>query len=704
MEDTLVDRGEINLSALPHIGEVVDEKYQIIREIARGGMGVVYEALDIVLNVKVAFKILQFQEASPIAIKRFEREIKACSQLLHPNIVKVYTGGIYRKSPYMIMDYIDGVPITKYIKEHDPAYGTSGKRNYNLCVKLIEQIANALEYIHQKNIYHRDIKPSNILVKKDGTPMLIDFGIVKFQQNQSQSLTKTNEIIGTCSYMSPEQVGGKQASLDHRSDIYSLGVVLYELLTEQNAFTGSMLQILNAIVTMYPPLPTKLRNDIPKALEEIVMTAIEKDRKYRYQTAQEFADALEEYRTNKPKIKSIHSKISSYRNSKNNVIFLQIGNLSQKESFLVMLIIILSISICLVFFLKQDKLSNTIEKSIAILNKEPQQQQENKPNNTTKNYNTNHSQKTQQQKTFNTEQMFSLAWKYYQEKKFKEALELFIKLGEQGHAESQFTIGTMYVEAKGTDRNIPIACEWYTKAANQGNFKAQWNLACTYYVGDKGVEKDIQKAIYWNQKAAKQGYAKAQYQLGILYYHGQGVKQDIEKAVYWFEKAGDQKFHEAKVALLEIVLKINYSPVKKIAPKVCMWFEELANQGNMYAQFELGVRYGWPIHDDLKIDRVKEFYWFEKAAMQGHIQAQYNIGVMYFKGEGVKQNLQKSSYWYEQAAQKGYYLAQYKLAEMYLHGQGVEKNLQKAIYWFQQSANHGYEDAKTMLEELQSNQ
>ncbi|HNZ66994.1 MAG TPA: serine/threonine-protein kinase, partial [Planctomycetota bacterium] len=253
--------------------------YEIKHEISRGGMGVVYLAEDTKLARNVAIKVI-LNTKQTIFYKRFQREAMMYASLSHPNIVKIYDFGMYQNKPYIIMEYIQGKPILQYIESLQHG-------NYREHANLISQIAQAIHYIHQKNIIHRDIKSDNILVKEDGTPVLIDFGIAKdFSKEKNQAkLTQTGSLIGSINIMSPEQALGKK--VDYRTDIYSLGTVLYQLCTGQYPFDMSdAYSTLCAITTDQPITPSTIKPDISESLDQIILRCLEKKPENRYKTAQ----------------------------------------------------------------------------------------------------------------------------------------------------------------------------------------------------------------------------------------------------------------------------------------------------------------------------------------------------------------------------------------------------------------------------------
>ena len=260
-------------------------RYIILDQLGAGGMATVYNAYDSRDERNVAVKvILPSKRSSKVFIQQFEKEAKALAGLNHTNIVKVLDYGSDNEQPYLVMDYIQGGTLKEAMKE---PFG------WEKAAAILAPIARALEYVHNQDIIHRDVKPSNILIDENYNPLLSDFGIVKLLESQDEiDNTAIGVGVGTPDYMSPEQGMGK--SIDYRADIYSLGLVFYEMVTGQKAYTAdSPMAMVIKHVTDEIPNPSILNNNIPEYIEKAIMRAVQKDPKYRYQSMAEFADVLE---------------------------------------------------------------------------------------------------------------------------------------------------------------------------------------------------------------------------------------------------------------------------------------------------------------------------------------------------------------------------------------------------------------------------
>ncbi|MGN0584416.1 MAG: Stk1 family PASTA domain-containing Ser/Thr kinase [Ruminococcus sp.] len=271
------------------IGSRLDGRYEITELIGEGGMAEVYKAHDVLDNKEVAVKILRKQFAGNEEFqRRFRNESKAIAVLSHPNIVKVYDMCFSDKIQYIVMEYIDGITLKDYIDSERVL-------NWKDAVHFIIQILRALQTAHNRGIVHRDIKPQNIMLLTDGTIKVMDFGIAKFAREES--MTATDQAIGTVHYISPEQARGDVT--DEKSDIYSVGVMFYEMLTGQKPFdTDNPISIAVMHMQNVARRPRDINPNIPSGLEEIIMHAMEKDAEVRYQTATDMINDIEAFKNN----------------------------------------------------------------------------------------------------------------------------------------------------------------------------------------------------------------------------------------------------------------------------------------------------------------------------------------------------------------------------------------------------------------------
>jgi WD40 repeat protein/serine/threonine protein kinase len=273
-------------------------EYEILEELGVGGMGVVFKARQIGLNRVVALKMIRSVElANTTDVKRFKAEAKAAAKLQHSGIVSVHEVGIHAGHYFYTMDYVEGGNLS-LLHRDEPVQSKHA-------VLLVQQLAEAIYYAHQQGIVHRDLKPANILLTAEGVPRITDFGLAKYfradDESYSQTMTETGQILGTAGYMSPEQAGGKSCFVGPLSDVYSLGAVLYTLLTCRAPFVGetpahTILQVLRN----EPIPPRKLNPSIPRDLETICLKCLEKEPHQRYATAQQLADDLQRFREGRP--------------------------------------------------------------------------------------------------------------------------------------------------------------------------------------------------------------------------------------------------------------------------------------------------------------------------------------------------------------------------------------------------------------------
>lgn len=296
--------------------------FRIIREIGRGGMGVVYEAVQLSLGRSVALKVLPFATALDARqLQRFKNEARAAAQLHHPHVVPVYFVGCDRGVHYYAMQLIEGQNLASLLdnvrrSKQKPAdsetlretpfvtkLGTQrsgpGREFFHSIARLIAQAAEGLEYAHGLGIIHRDVKPGNVLIDSEGHVWVTDFGLAQFQTDAA--LTQTGDLLGTMRYLSPEQASGQRRVLDQRTDVYSLGATLYEAVTLTPLFTGHDRQeLLHQVLNEEPRPPRSVDARVPEELETIILKAISKSPSDRYGSARELADDLNRFLGDEP--------------------------------------------------------------------------------------------------------------------------------------------------------------------------------------------------------------------------------------------------------------------------------------------------------------------------------------------------------------------------------------------------------------------
>jgi eukaryotic-like serine/threonine-protein kinase len=263
-------------------------RYEVVAELGKGAMGVVYRANDPMLNRMVAIKTINTEEAGHEGMAeyeaRFYTEAKAAGGLNHPNIIIIYDIGKSGHLVYMAMEYIEGRELREMLADGKPLPVAQA-------VDIAAQVGEGLAYAHQHQVVHRDIKPANIMITPEGRAKIADFGIARMRSSETR--TQTGVILGSPKYISPEQVVGKRA--DHRSDIFSLGVILYESITGSTPFNGEGLSALMYQITNHDPSPPSASNpQVPVMLDYIIAKVLAKSPEARYQSAADFANDLRE--------------------------------------------------------------------------------------------------------------------------------------------------------------------------------------------------------------------------------------------------------------------------------------------------------------------------------------------------------------------------------------------------------------------------
>ncbi|HEV8060334.1 MAG TPA: protein kinase [Gemmataceae bacterium] len=267
--------------------------YELIEEIARGGMGVVWKARQTSLKRDVALKMIRAGAlASPEEVERFLREAEAAANLQHPNIVAIHEVGEHDSQHYFSMDYVAGRDLGAIVK--------NGPLSAEQAARYVEVIAEAIHFAHQRGTLHRDLKPQNVLIDAADQPRITDFGLAKFMKDDS-GVTQSGVPMGTPSYMPPEQAAGRLGDIGPASDVYSLGAILYELLTGRPPFRGATaMDTLLEVMEVEPTAPRKLKAEIPPDIETICLKCLEKAPSARYPTARALAEELDRFLKGEP--------------------------------------------------------------------------------------------------------------------------------------------------------------------------------------------------------------------------------------------------------------------------------------------------------------------------------------------------------------------------------------------------------------------
>ena len=279
------------------IGDIIDNRYNVLSHLGTGGMAVVFECTDLFTGKDVAIKILREEILDQKdMVTNFAKEVKSSISMSHPNIVEIYGDGVFNKRPYLVMEYLKNQTLSDKLD-----YFT--KFSVREAIEIILQLLDAVQYTHNHKIIHRDIKPQNIFYLPNGTIKLTDFGIATNDKDAGID----GKIIGSVHYLAPEVIQGKQSSI--QSDIYAVGITFFQLITGTLPFDGSTESIAEAQIKSKFPKPSLINPAIPEGIDEIILKAVSKNPKGRFKTATEFEIAIKNFQEGKVEKKSFFSRI-----------------------------------------------------------------------------------------------------------------------------------------------------------------------------------------------------------------------------------------------------------------------------------------------------------------------------------------------------------------------------------------------------------
>jgi serine/threonine-protein kinase len=631
-------------------------QYEVRELLGEGGIGQVHAGFDTTLEREIAIKSLRPELLNDRNFfDRFRGEATSLARLNHPNITTLYSLLPEGRNLYMVMELVRGETLDEVLKKRGGALGARES------LAIIAQAADGLSYAHSMGVIHRDIKPANLMITSSGLVKIMDFGIARVRG--SQRLTRDGSMVGTLAYMAPEQLRGEPG--DERSDLYSLAIVLYELLTGAPPFAAdSDYDLMQAHMHAKPMRLLGRVPGIDARVDAALMRALAKKPEQRFSSVREFCDALgaTALRIDASKIVYEGTRLMTRPAAEQLALPSETGGSFERLSGFVERMsplfdrlrvpaqLRVPVTVGIVTFAvagvlavgilalmpspipqapgQQATASAPAFKAAAAPEAAPLPRpaappasilsppagtspasapavQEIKPDPAT-NFSANRA--TVPGPTAKADFTAAL-----ERKDYDTAFTLAQPLAESGDRDAQFGLAWLYDKGFGVERSEERAAAWYQKAADKGHLLAQLNVGDLYEAG-AGVPQSYEQALKWYKRAAEQGNPEAQYFVGFYYDKGQGTQQDDTAAVLWYEKSAQQGFAKAQ---------------KKL--------------GDMYAT---GRGVGRNEREALR------FYY--QAAEQNHPDAEFNVGYWYENGlGGVRRDYQAAAQWYARAAEHG---------------------------------------------------
>jgi TPR repeat protein len=587
-----------------HTGDLVGNRFSIVRTLAKGGMGVVYLADDQHLGERVALKTIRPElSVSPQVRSRFLEEAKLARRLSHPNIIRVHDAAIddARKLMFLSMEAVEGESLNDWIRRRPEGCSLEEFR------PIAEQVCAAVEYAHRRGVLHLDLKPSNVMVSADlDSVWVLDFGL---GQALTAGRADATSLGGTAYSMSPEQIRGDK--VDQRADVYSLGALLFHLLTGEIAIGGM-------------GTAADEREGVPRELSDAIAKGMKRRPEDRWASIRDFGNALRAANESDtitrrhsrpamvvPRRTSATSKTPNARSESDGAAeeWFERGRNADTD------------------YADHDTVDGkSDEQAFACYSRAAE--------------------------LGHAGALHNLGLMYESgrgiAKDETKAADYYRRAADEGNPDAQYSLGVIYEFGRGVPKDEAIAAEWYRRSAEQGDAEAQYYLGCRYAEG-RGVRKDDARALRWLLESASQGNAEAQYKLGVMYDEGQGVTQSHTKALEMYHKSADQGHADAQCNL---GVMYHYGRgVRENHTKAIEWYQKSADQGHADSQCNLGLMY--ENGQGVRKDDAKAVEWYRKSAEQGRASGQFNLGDMYEHGTGVDKDLAEAIRLYELAAAQG---------------------------------------------------
>lgn len=678
-------------------------RYAIKRLLGEGAFGKVYHAHDPQLDRDVAIKMLRAETLkSPQAVERFQREARAAAKMLHPRIVPVYDAGQHGKSQFIAQAYIEGSTLDCHIPER----GMEPRR----AVEIALQLLDALGYAHQMGILHRDVKPVNIMLAAGDQAYLMDFGLAKLVEGDAARLTQEGAVVGTPAYMAPEQALGNDAAIGPGTDLYSVGVVLYQLLTGRLPFEGPQISLMYNVVHTPAPAPTRFRPELDTFLSQVILKALAKEPAQRFATAEEFRQALKAWMNRQPTLPLAEDTLPIVQPGRPPTKRLPPAA-SKSESrprWLPWLALILVCGVGVAIWVAwpgpkplptQPSLfaaaTSTLPSAPTLPTApegEPTRPTESRsvptrstPVRSTPTANRLPTGTTVAQVEVPELRRLLLQAKLirpYLEKQAPERLTYWRERAEGGDADAQWVLG-LYLYTDRDEKTVAESFPWFEKAAAQGHeFATYYVYLC--HLNGTGTRESSSQALSWLRRAVDRGGFQAQNAFALRFWNGTDGDTDRKSAMVWWEKAAAQDFVVAKtnwaIGFLLGGREVTQDPRRAVA-----LLQQAVGVGYANAQYELAMCYRDGT-GGLKVDLPEAFSLAERAAKQGHPEAMALCGDLLLKEEGKPEKEKEAVNWYQKSADAGSADGFHGLGFCWQRGLGVEgKDPKKAVGYFREA-------------------